>query len=65
MKKIKRTNSNFVREPLLAPFGFKGGYLDELWQKGAYTQICLKAKGVGIIEERRKPERTGKKLKKA
>ena len=31
--------------------------------KGAYTQICLKAKGVGIIEERRKPERTERNLK--
>lgn len=34
MKPIKITgvNSNFEREPLLFPFGFKGGYLTELWQ---------------------------------
>lgn len=30
--KILKTNSNFIREPLIAPFGFKGGYLNELWQ---------------------------------
>ena len=30
--KIKSTDIRFVREPLLAPFGFKGKYLTELWQ---------------------------------
>ena len=30
--KITNTSLNFIREPLLAPFGFKGGHLDELWQ---------------------------------
>ncbi|MBN1435845.1 MAG: hypothetical protein JW936_02115 [Sedimentisphaerales bacterium] len=30
--KITKSNCNFEREPLLAPFGFKGGYLSELWQ---------------------------------
>lgn len=30
--RIEATRSNFIREPLLAPFGFKGGYLSELWQ---------------------------------
>lgn len=32
MINILNTSINFVREPLLAPFGFKGGHLDELWQ---------------------------------
>ena len=32
MINILNTAINFVREPLLAPFGFKGGHLDELWQ---------------------------------
>ena len=32
MIKITETKLNFQREPLLAPFGFKGGYLSELWQ---------------------------------
>lgn len=30
--KIKSTDIRFVREPLIAPFGFKGKYLTELWQ---------------------------------
>ncbi len=29
---IKKCSLDFIREPLLAPFGFKGGYLSELWQ---------------------------------
>jgi L-alanine-DL-glutamate epimerase-like enolase superfamily enzyme len=48
MKKIKRTNSNFVREPLLAPFGFKGGYLDELWQVAVLLENELGQKSVGL-----------------
>ena len=30
--KIKNTDIRFIREPLIAPFGFKGKYLTELWQ---------------------------------
>ncbi len=30
--RITRTDSNFEREQLVRPFGFKGGYLSELWQ---------------------------------
>lgn len=30
--RIKNTDIRFVREPLIAPFGFKGKYLTELWQ---------------------------------
>lgn len=30
--KITQCTSNYVKEPLLSPFGFKGGYLSELWQ---------------------------------
>lgn len=29
---IRATDAQFEREPLLHPFGFKGGYLSELWQ---------------------------------
>lgn len=32
MINIKKCSLDFIREPLLAPFGFKGGYLSELWQ---------------------------------
>lgn len=30
--KITETDSNFEREPLIRPFGFKGGYMTEIWQ---------------------------------
>lgn len=48
MIKIKRTGSNFEREPLKAPFGFKGGYLDELWQATALIESGLGFYGLGI-----------------
>lgn len=32
MIKIIRTQANFEREKLIRPFGFKGGFLTELWQ---------------------------------
>lgn len=45
---IKDVDINFIREPLLAPFGFKGGYLNELWQ----VVCCIKSEdgyvGVGV-----------------
>jgi len=37
MNKITISKSDFEREPLAAPFGFKGGYLSELWQ----ATVCL------------------------
>lgn len=36
--RIKKTDIRFVREPLLAPFGFKGKYLTELWQTVVYIE---------------------------
>ena len=35
---IKKVDSNFEREPLIRPFGFKGGYMSEIWQTIAYMQ---------------------------
>lgn len=32
MIQLKRTDATFEREPLGRPFGFKGGYLSEIWQ---------------------------------
>ena len=29
---INKVNSEFEREPLIRPFGFKGGYMSEIWQ---------------------------------
>lgn len=41
MIQIGKTMLNFEREPLTAPFGFKGGAVDELWQ----TIVRLEASG--------------------
>lgn len=46
--KIIKTNCNFQREPLIAPFGFKGGYLSELWQVSAYMQSQSGNEGNGL-----------------
>ena len=33
--RIAAVDSNFEREPLIRPFGFKGGYMSEIWQSVA------------------------------
>ncbi|TKT86566.1 enolase C-terminal domain-like protein [Dyadobacter frigoris] len=43
--RVETTNSNFERETLLKPFGFKGGYLTELWQ----TASQLRSEGKSYI----------------
>jgi L-alanine-DL-glutamate epimerase-like enolase superfamily enzyme len=45
---IKKTNCNFEREPLIAPFGFKGRYLTELWQAVALMESQSGAVGLGL-----------------
>ncbi|QGY43813.1 L-alanine-DL-glutamate epimerase [Maribellus comscasis] len=36
--KIIQTGSDFEREPLIRPFGFKGGYMSEIWQTIAWLK---------------------------
>lgn len=48
---VKQTNSNFEREKLLHPFGFKGGYLTELWQTVSKLQSASGASGIGIATQ--------------
>lgn len=36
--RVEVTDSDFEREPLVKPFGFKGGYLTELWQTA--SRLC-------------------------
>ena len=50
MKKIQieKINCNFEREPLLRPFGFKGGYMTEVWQTIAYIENSSGNFGVGL-----------------
>lgn len=46
--KIVTTNSNFEPELLSAPFGFKGGYLSELWQTAALMKSQAGNSGIGL-----------------
>ncbi len=46
--KIKTTDSNFEREPLIRPFGFKGGYMTESWQTAALMESESGARAIGL-----------------
>jgi len=48
MPRIVSTNCNFEREPLISPFGFKGGYLSELWQSVALVESDSGHRGIGL-----------------
>jgi L-alanine-DL-glutamate epimerase-like enolase superfamily enzyme len=48
MIKITSCNGNFDREPLLAPFGFKGQYIEELWQTIALMESDKGHIGLGL-----------------
>lgn len=45
---ISATTTDFEREPLLHPFGFKGGFLSELWQIVARIQSQNGHHGIGL-----------------
>ena len=45
---ISCTDSQFEREPLFSPFGFKGGYLSELWQTVCYLQSENGKQAIGL-----------------
>ncbi len=46
--KIESVDINFEREPLSKPFGFKGGYVTELWQAASFLQSSSGIKKVGL-----------------
>lgn len=46
--KVVAVDSNFEREPLAQPFGFKGGSLDNIWQTLAYLESESGQHGIGI-----------------
>lgn len=46
--KITGVDLKFEREPLLSPFGFKGGYLSELWQVISYLQSESSQHAIGL-----------------
>lgn len=45
---VRLVNSTFEREPLSRPFGFKGGYLSELWQVITLLEGASGARSVGL-----------------
>ncbi len=46
--RIQNVSSNFEREPLVRPFGFKGGYLTEIWQTAAMMESDSGVRRIGI-----------------
>ncbi len=46
--RISRTALGVDREPLIAPFGFKGRYLTEIWQTAALMESQSGCKGLGL-----------------
>ncbi|HKJ79551.1 MAG TPA: twin-arginine translocation signal domain-containing protein, partial [Prolixibacteraceae bacterium] len=49
--KIDATSSNFEREPLIRPFGFKGGYMTEIWQTAAWLKSASGTSKVGLCTQ--------------
>ena len=45
---IESVDSNFEREPLIRPFGFKGAYMSEIWQTVAMLQMASGVQGIGL-----------------
>jgi hypothetical protein len=48
---IASVSSDFEREPLIRPFGFKGGYMREIWQTASMLQSTSGLKKVGICTQ--------------
>jgi L-alanine-DL-glutamate epimerase-like enolase superfamily enzyme len=49
--KITKVSSNFEREPLIRPFGFKGGYMTEIWQSAAYMESDSGKHSIGLCTQ--------------
>jgi L-alanine-DL-glutamate epimerase-like enolase superfamily enzyme len=49
--RVSRTDSDFEREKLVRPFGFKGGYLTELWQTVARMESESGKSGIGLATQ--------------
>jgi len=48
---ITGVNSNFEREPLVRPFGFKGGYMTEIWQTVNYLESSSGLHEIGLCTQ--------------
>jgi L-alanine-DL-glutamate epimerase-like enolase superfamily enzyme len=49
--KINSVDSNFEREPLIRPFGFKGGYMTEIWQTANYIESGSGLHEIGLCTQ--------------
>lgn len=49
--RISRVDANFEREPLIRPFGFKGGYMTEIWQTANYLASDSGKHGIGLCTQ--------------
>ncbi|MBO9592581.1 MAG: L-alanine-DL-glutamate epimerase [Niabella sp.] len=49
--KIDHIASDFERQPLVRPFGFKGGYLTELWQAVSSMQTTASGPKIGLATQ--------------
>jgi L-alanine-DL-glutamate epimerase-like enolase superfamily enzyme len=49
--KISGVSGNFEREPLVRPFGFKGGYMTEIWQSAALLESASGLRKVGLCTQ--------------
>jgi hypothetical protein len=48
---ISSISANFEREPLIRPFGFKGGYMTEIWQTASRIQSSTGTARTGICTQ--------------
>ena len=48
---IARVGANFEREPMIRPFGFKGGYQTEIWQSAAFLESDSGRHGIGLCTQ--------------
>jgi len=46
--KIEKTDCQFEREPLIRPFGFKGGYMNGIWQAAVSIESDDGVQGLGL-----------------
>jgi hypothetical protein len=48
---INSVSANFEREPLIRPFGFKGGYMTEIWQTASLLESSSGNRKTGICTQ--------------
>lgn len=49
--RISKVSANFEREPLIRPFGFKGGYMTEIWQSASYLESDSGIHSIGLCSQ--------------